>query len=1353
MNRLYNYTKISVFYLKIRVIMKKLFLLIVINLCIVISAKAQNAVVSEVFYSGGPSNEWTEMLVISDNVSLVGYSIRDNSGDRGWQGGVRFKDVDLWKNLRAGTVIIINHRGSVIDDQKADGYIEIGAESTYYFDQFNAPGVGGDWAVGGSLDLNSSYDMVQLRDQLDQHVHCLGYIGGQIGDNYDTIPKPNIFFNQGISQNSSVKVSPGLNLSNYLAGLSPANIIGSSTSGSVTKGLPNKRNSTDYQNQSYWRELRQPVWTNPGIIDTRIVNNFSSVELTWNAASTFSDPNEGYMIVRFVENNNIELTIEDGKIYNVGKQFGPYKIIGYVETLTKHEFLDDFTDGENFECGKKYAYRVYAYRYRESDIEDHRLQYDFPDPRNARGRQYNETSFASSYAIIKEIPPTPTINTTIGQTQFCSNVDVKLESDLQDVQKYNYEWYSSDDGQIAGIGYSIILDKAGTYWLTIIDKSSGCTSKSNEIKIEILQAPNAFIRNPTDNKTFNRDTTIQICQGNNIDLQGLSIPSGQNITFRWTKDGSDYTANNDVSITESGVYKFIAESGGLCPDTSVKLTVIVINPDFNVSESILLFDADNSPENEFIITNNSDSDLILNKSDIVTTPLNNFQVISPTVFPIIIPAKGNITVRLKFSLVGFGTDIKGRITISTACNLSKSVDLVGKRVDVGVTRLDPNVRDLDLGIRASLCPEDPQAIDSISFLSSGKDDLFVTKPRFLTSNFSFVSNVFDATNVISVKPGGTFSAYVKIETNIPGDYTDTLIVAYLAKGKTDSTYTKVSIKLKIYDPSMSVISKLIDVSNEVTCKKTLDTFIVVSNPSITDITLNKDIIDPRVSISDILPKVIESGKTDTIYVKFNFTDTAPFSFNIFYENPCELISDSITINPPSLNLDVTLSESIIDFGIINNCITTGIVVKTSTVNASSEGAFIGEMLYNGTQISSSLFKDKIFDQGSTSFDVRVLANASGVIRDSIVFVVEPCGEVYVIQITGERLTPKEPVFSGISIDFGTDNILIAGRRTLTVVNENSNLELVLDSINVPMPFELISHSKADFPIVIPASGVLDLELEYKRLSIGKPTLLLNAYFSKPCKDNFEFIVRGVTVDDRIVSLKASLPAAETIKLGSEKRLPITMEFDPDYSIADIGLRSMAFHLTYDYINLNLRTALTGPAINSPTSMINFDDSQAGKLILTLNITNPDRITNGDLLFVTVKPLLGDALQTQIILDSVVVSSTMTTKVETNESDITIIGDCDLEGRLLAVSGAVNITVRGSESSSSIKIDYSTISDEKTKITLYNNAGEVVDIIKDEFAKPGDYSVAYDTSKLSSGVYNFVLKNGIRIETFSYPIVK
>ncbi|MCX8055512.1 MAG: hypothetical protein N3A67_07590, partial [Ignavibacteria bacterium] len=76
--------------------------------------------------SGNTQGEWIELLVIEDNVSIVNYYLRDNSGDGLWMGGVRFKDVPLWRNLRKGTCILIytrNTSGITNDIDAEDGFI------------------------------------------------------------------------------------------------------------------------------------------------------------------------------------------------------------------------------------------------------------------------------------------------------------------------------------------------------------------------------------------------------------------------------------------------------------------------------------------------------------------------------------------------------------------------------------------------------------------------------------------------------------------------------------------------------------------------------------------------------------------------------------------------------------------------------------------------------------------------------------------------------------------------------------------------------------------------------------------------------------------------------------------------------------------------------------------------------------------------------------------------------------------------------------------------------------------------------------------------------------------------------
>ena len=98
---------------------------------------AQDIVVNEYKNVAGivPEGETTELLVVSDNVNMVGFTLRDNSSTGSWVGGIKFKDVPLWKNLRAGTVIWIAHRGTAatLDISKADGSIRIGSEESSYF--------------------------------------------------------------------------------------------------------------------------------------------------------------------------------------------------------------------------------------------------------------------------------------------------------------------------------------------------------------------------------------------------------------------------------------------------------------------------------------------------------------------------------------------------------------------------------------------------------------------------------------------------------------------------------------------------------------------------------------------------------------------------------------------------------------------------------------------------------------------------------------------------------------------------------------------------------------------------------------------------------------------------------------------------------------------------------------------------------------------------------------------------------------------------------------------------------------------------------------------------------------------
>ncbi len=1328
--------------------MKKLILVIIMNTLVTVSTFAIPAVISEIYYDSGPDNEWTEIMVVEDNISLVGYTIRDNSEHNGWQGGIKFKNTSLWNNLRSGTIIIINHRGGVVDDNKEDGYIEIGAESDYYFDKFFPTGGGGDWATGGSLDLNENYDMVQLRNPSGVNVHCLGYINGPVGANYDTIPKPNIFLNSGMTTGNSVKVVPGLTLNSYLDGLSSENIIGNET---LTKGFPNRASTNDNRNQVLWRELRQPVWTNPGVINAKIVNDFSWIELSWNSVTSVSDPNEGYMILRYIENDNMDPLIEDGKIYQDGQVLGPFRIIGHLPDLSKSGFIDRFDFDSEFECGKKYSYRVYAYKFRQSDINP--VINDYSDSKNARGRQYNEVTFASVHkSVVKEIPPVPIISTNITSTRFCSNSEVEIESNIQDNENYEYNWYSDQTGLIDDNDISIKPTESGDYRLEITSKSSGCTSVSNTLNITILETPETYIIEPKTNKTFVNDTLIILCEAQSIDVRGISLPSDDDIVSKWYKDGLEFATTNDINISMEGVYMFISVAGELCPDTAAILTVKSIAPDFELSAQLLEFDADTNPESDLILKNNSDEELVINSKDIIITP-DNFKLLTPSIFPIRIAPNDSVSLTIRFEISGYG-EKSGRIMIGTVCNYSKYTDLFGERIDIGISRLDPDVSELDLGLRATDCPDYDYGANSLTFQSSGPENIIVINPEFSGSVFRFSSDSFIGNPTIDLKPTGSFTGYIHVISDQPGEHEETLTVKYYIKGKPDTNEIHVKVKVFLYIPELSLFTESIDLSDLASCKKSLDSFVVVGNFTPAPITISKDIDLVNVNITDDLPLTIAPGEIDTIHLSIKFTDKTPFDVHINFENPCELISDAIEISAPSVDLDVVLLQDTIHFGTINNCENPGELIEELVINTSNEGAYIGHILYESDKLLSNIYKEKTLIKGDNIIRITIPSGTVGELNDSLSFVVEPCGEIYTIYVKGQRINPLPPEFSALVLDFGTDQLNTPGTRILTVTNENFEFVYNLDSIIVPSAYELSSHDNDDFPLSLAPTGYVDFTFTYKRSSSGIHDDTLTFVGSYPCSFTDKIFIRGATIDSRQYNMSVILPEYDLIELGSEKDIPLSVILDKDYSLSEFSPKSIVFYISYDYMNLDINSALLNQQVVADGNKLIFEEISVGKIKLTLELTQANLLIDGNLLSLKVKALLGNSTHAIIALDSVSVQSSIPAAIEiSNQTEIEITGECDIEGRLLEINGELAVSAFKLPSSSSIQIEYSTISDEKTILEIYTYTGELLETLINKPVSVGRHSHLFDSANLSEGMYLIVLKNGVRTKTYNLLFIK
>ncbi|MBE2188676.1 MAG: T9SS type A sorting domain-containing protein [Candidatus Kapabacteria bacterium] len=1292
------------------------------------------------------SLEWTELLIIEDNVSLVGYKIRDNSQDESWMGGVIFKDHRLWRNLRRGTVIIINHQGFSVDENKDDGYIEIGKQSGLHFTPYMEDGSLTDWADRG-LNLNFTSDMIQLLDPDGNHVHVLAHVS--LADKqalFASLPNPKIGV-QGASpgQGYSLRVVPGANKSQYGGGLS--NTLAALDNTHISKGKANNSNLSKDINQLYWRELRQPDWTNPAMTGTQIVGpNKDQIRLEWTAASSISDPIEGYMILRYVDNDSFEPTIEDGKIYTIGQTWGPYTLIGYVTDLTKTEFIDKFDaiPGVKFECGRKYGYRVYAYRYNRSDFEADLIDVQIT---NGRGRSYNENQFAQSVGISKAIPPKPVITSLGDITTICSNVELELTSSIKDLTKYSFQWFNTADASFTSTEHTVIVKKSGHYYLEITDKNSGCISGSNTITITVLDAPEVYVTDPLTFKTFAKDTIIQLCIGQNQILRGLVTPT-QSDGFYWLKDGNEFSRNNEIVVAQDGVYQFVAVKSGLCSDSSYRIEIRIINPDFTLSDASLSFNADTDPEKDLTITNNTNKDIIFSASDVIITG-DGFTIVSPQPEPIkniyTIPANSSIVFKIRFAPVGFGTR-DGQIAFRGPCNVTKVTSMTGLRPNQGVSVLDPAPRDINFGIVPLNC--DQLMDSSITLFSTGPDKFMISKPVMMFGYFDVSSPRFNNPNEKTVlNENNQMALTVRVLANTPGIYIDTALIAYHVITEPNKVDTmKIHLSIEIIDPKLDFSTLVFDFSNLPTCVSEIDTFITVSNNTTYPFNLNKQGADNRFLIVEAFPIVIGANSQVDVKIKIRFTTTDTYFVNIPYL-PCTMLSPQIAIIPPQIELEITVKNEI-DFGIIKNCEESGTVTLDFDINASNIGGYIGNIIHSGTHFSSNVTQNKILNQNSNKFTVTLDQTVPGIYLDSLVFVIKPCDERIVIKLKAERTNPLSPQIEGLLIAFGSDALGVVEQFNQTWTNPDPTEDLIITSITVPAPFELISHTPADFPLIIPPQGNIIIVYEFKRLVGGDYTDYVTANVAQPCNLTIEFGITGEAVDDRMVRIDSEIrPSNIVAELGAVFDIPIFMFVQDGFAINGTGAESLSLYISYEPTMLYPENVVVSANYINSITQASIIESQPGKLIVNANLSNLENLVSGNWFNIRAQALLGNKIVGPLVIDSVVFTSIIMIDVEEFEGQLQIVGNCDLDSRLLDLSGNVGMVLTGANPlSGTTELVYSTVTEDLTAIKIYNSFGELVETLVEGNFKPGNYTITIDAAKYSSGAYLIRMISGMAVRT-------
>ncbi len=535
-----------------------IFIAIFFLLIVGVKSRSQDVVITEVSNQAITADEWVELLVITDDVDMRNWSIRDYSLSGNAQVAVTFNNNLFWSHMRAGTIIVLKNRNfnpscnSVADDfSTTDGYIHVGLDDPTYFGGGTADLLNCNGNTTMSFASTIPQDIVELLDASGNHVHAFGFRGEDVAFT-TSIPAPK--FRTGVATGIVNGFVGGI--SNVVS-ITDFNSTGNYTSipGLVgTKGL-----AQDATTKNFWRNTRQPLMTSQTIIPTIIGN---SINLSWAAATDPfpADGLTGYIILR----QNIDPAIlpfvdpVDGTTYVNNSILGFATIIAHVAHSGPVP-ITTYTDN-NIACGINYYYKIYAYRF----VADHQNPNSFSFE---RGRAYNETNFVQTGQVAL---PVPTLFNLTGGGSYCtggSGVIINLSGSQTGV---NYQLILNGVTMVGlpvpGTGAPItfgLQTVAGSYTVMATYISTNCTATMSGSSIITV--------NPMITPTFNPGALI--CSGGILAALPTSSTNSPSITGIWSP-----ALNNTATTT----YTFTPGAGQCAATTTLTITVNpTVAPTFN----------------------------------------------------------------------------------------------------------------------------------------------------------------------------------------------------------------------------------------------------------------------------------------------------------------------------------------------------------------------------------------------------------------------------------------------------------------------------------------------------------------------------------------------------------------------------------------------------------------------------------------------------------------------------------------------------------------------------------------------------------------------------------------------------
>lgn len=1284
-------------------------LFVVLLAWVALRSEAQPVVVSE-YYNDNPPQEWTEILVVQDNIDLRGWVVTDNNASQtSRQGGVRFRNIPYWQHVRAGTIIGIWHRDYLstaaqdLDTSMADGRVMLAKNDTRFFEPYASPDV---QFPDAPMNLAQEGDIMEILDANGNHVHGLGHRSTP-GSYWLAMAEPKLNTASALNNGQSNRVYPGGMLSQYNgphgASLSEACAV------NITRTLPNKSCASSTSNWEFWHSLRRPNWNSPQLQATVTA---TTVQLAWNSAIDPypQDGLSGYIIVR--DSTGQDFLPEQGRIYRDGERIGSTIILAHLPSTAT-----SYTDPVVLTCGVTYSYRVFAFRFGQDD------EYGaYPPQQSTRGRQYNTVSFGA-ITVLKQVERGPSIRTDGSPTTFCEGGAVVLS--VQSVPAgYTAQWLRNGAAIAGATTNTYRATETGEYRLRL-QRPDGCFVLSDSAVITVHPKPSV---------TIFPSARIQLCEDSTTQLTAPYVEQWQ---YQWYRDGSAISGATGptIVVSQAGNYSVEVTNEFGCSARSDATTIEILRLQLTLSQQAITFPplsgCESVREVNIRLENKSSFPIELRRA----IEPQHFFVVSPSLpNQLLVGEQRTLTLRFAPTTTGTWTDSIG-IEIQP-CGKVQWITVQGtKSGAAGALSTQSTIKDFGIVTR---CIDGVQPkTDSIIITASGAltvENIRVLPPFRLGAGYP---------TSFSMQTGQSRAIPIEFAPILDQPYNRDLTISYTSAQCRDSLIVPLRGTLTTRFIALSVREIVFPPLDSCT-KVFADTTITLYNTSLAPIDIEQ-LSDEQLQIVQPVPSpTLQIAPQDSLRIRIRYspngyTPTQQRLTILFGDQRCSQ-SEVLIVRGMRIGSSITLSTQSVEFPTVFRCRgmspqSQSLMLTVSSIPSDAAGAQVVSISTSNQWLTTSLVPGPLSD-GNHPFTVTIDPDQLplGQHEGTISIRVEPCSQILTLQVH-VRVTEfafgfdTNRLTDTLRLDLGDIRVGQTITQSARVTN-GTTFDLRISPIQQLPPWLTISAPFTStwlFPAQ--SSQTISFAITPTEEGLLQDTVFLYGMNDPGCSKQLVIIISGRAIRDTVgsapVALRVIVPESITASPGDRVRFSIRLEgVTRPLRVDTINIPLLFDRSLFFVEQIGAGDVLVGGSVSGNHTSNGY----------TAIIQNAVISSAGILAYLDGRVLLGSTLQTALLPDSsnIILSDSSVTITTVLPGWLRLEEQCNLNTRLIRLGGTAQMMLQQNASDLTVTIEQ--ISSSVAQLTVYDLRGRVVMPLLNRYLERGSHTFLLPLSTLSSGVY-------------------